>query len=122
MITGFGKIIEERIRVAQKKGHFDNLEGAGKPLALEDDNHIPEDLRLSYKVLKNSGFVPPEIEVRKEIRQTEDLLAETKDTAEQYRAIKKLNFLIMKLNSLSNTSVRFEMPQRYMRKLTDILK
>ncbi|MGB5750795.1 MAG: DnaJ family domain-containing protein, partial [Desulfobacterales bacterium] len=45
MFTGFSRIIEERIRKAQKKGVFDNLEGSGKPLNLENDSHIAEDLR-----------------------------------------------------------------------------
>jgi hypothetical protein len=31
MIPGFEKIVEERILIAQRKGDFDNLEGAGKP-------------------------------------------------------------------------------------------
>ena len=54
MLTGFEKIVEERIRRAQEKGEFKNLEGAGRPLNLAQDSHIPEDLRLSYKILKNA--------------------------------------------------------------------
>ena len=54
MFTGFSKIIEERIRKAQEKGAFENLEGAGKPLDLKDDSHIAEDLRLAHKILKNA--------------------------------------------------------------------
>jgi len=52
MFTGFSKIIEERIRMAQKKGVFENLEGSGKPLDLESDSHIAEDLKLAHKILK----------------------------------------------------------------------
>ena len=70
MFTGFYKIIEERIRAAQKKGVFENLEGSGKPLNLEDDRHIPEDLRLAHKILKNADCLPPEIELKKEIVRT----------------------------------------------------
>jgi hypothetical protein len=55
--------------------------------------------------------------LKKEIKQTEDLLAGMQDTAEKYRTLKKLNFLIMKLNTLRNTSVVFEMPQQYEEKL-----
>ena len=44
MFSGFDKIIEERIKSAQKNGQFDNLEGSGKPLRLDDDRHIPEEL------------------------------------------------------------------------------
>jgi len=114
MLTGFEKIVEERIRQAQKKGEFDNLSGAGKPLKFEDDSYIMEELRLAYKILKNADCIPPEIELKKEINHMEDLLAKMDDTAEKYRTIKKLNFLIMKLNSLRNTSITHEIPQRYM--------
>lgn len=119
MFTGFERIVEERIKIAQYKGKFENLPGAGKPLVFPDDQHIPEDLRLAYKILKNADCVPPEIEMRKEIRRTEDLLADMKDTAERYRALKKLNFMIMKLNATRNSDARFEMPQKYMSELAD---
>ena len=117
MFPGFDKIVEERIRKAQKKGDFDNLAGTGKPLIFEDDRCVPEDIRLAHKILKNADCLPPEIEIKKEIRQTEDLLAGMGETAEKYKIIKKLNFLIMKLNSIRNTSVIFEAPQKYMGKL-----
>ncbi|MEE9495379.1 MAG: DnaJ family domain-containing protein, partial [Desulfobacterales bacterium] len=40
MIPGFTKIVEERIRRAQKKGEFENLEGTGKPLNLAADQAV----------------------------------------------------------------------------------
>ncbi len=119
MFPGFEKMVEERILVAQRKGDFDNLEGSGKPLNLEELAGVPEDLRLSYKILKNAGCLPPEIELKKEITKTEDLLGAMEDTAEKYKLMKKLNFLIMKLNTLRNTSVEFEMPEKYMSSLIE---
>ena len=117
MIPGFNKIVEERIRKAQKKGEFDNLEGTGEPLNLSEDQAVAEELRLAYKILKNADCLPPEIEIKKEIQQTEELLADMTDTSEKYRTIKKLNFLIMKLNTLRSTSINFEEPQKYSDKL-----
>lgn len=119
MFTGFERIVEERIKKAQYQGAFENLPGAGEPLDLSDDRHIPEDLRLAYKILKNADCIPPELEMRKEIQRTEDLLVEMKDTAERYRILKKLNFLIMKLNASRNSDARFELPQHYMSSLSD---
>ena len=121
MLTGFEKIVEERILKAQKKGEFDNLPGSGRPLVFEDDAFVSEELRVAYKILKNAGFVPPEIELKKEIKQTEDLLADMKDATEKYRSIKKLNFLIMKLNLIRDISITHEMPQQYAAKLTERL-
>ena len=119
MITGFEKIVEERIRAAQRNGSFNDLAGSGKPFDTENDLHIPEDLRLAFKMLKNADFIPPEIELKKKIAQTEELLENTEDVAEKYRTLKKLNFLIMKLNSMRDTSVVFEMPQKYLEQVTE---
>lgn len=119
MFTGFERIVEERIKKAQYLGAFDNLSGAGKPLKFQDDRHIPEDLRLAYKILKNADCLPPEIELKKEILTTKDLLANMKDTAQRYRMIKKLNFLIMKLNASRNSDARFDMPQEYVAAITE---
>jgi hypothetical protein len=118
MLYGFEKIIEERILKAQKRGDFDNLEGTGKPICIEDDRHIPEDLRITYKILKNADCLPPEIEMKKEIQRTEDLLISIKDTAEKYRVLKKLNFLILKLNSLRPSCTAVDIPQHYLANLT----
>lgn len=113
MITGFEKIVEERIRQAQKNGDFDNLSGAGKPLSLEDIRQIPEDLRLAYKMLKNADCIPPELEIKKEIRSTESLLETLTDEKLKYKTLKKLNYLILKLNTMRKGAVKFEIPQKY---------
>ena len=122
MFSGFNKIVEERIRRAQKKGEFDNLAGSGKPLVFDDDMCVSEDLRMAHKILKNADCLPPEIELKKEIQQAEDLLSDMQDTAEKYRAIKKLNYLIMKLNTIRNISVELDLPQLYSDKVIDRLE
>lgn len=122
MLPGFAKIVEERIRRAQLRGEFENLEGSGKPLGLGEGSHLPEELRLAYKILKNADCLPPEIELKKEIERTEDLLIGIQDTAEKYRTLKKLNFLIMKLNSMRTTAIELEVPQHYTGKLVGRLE
>ena len=115
------KIADQRIREAIERGELDNLEGKGQPLNLEDDRHIPEDLRLAYKILKNANCLPQEIELRKEIRNAESMLAGIKDTQEKYRQMKKLNFLIMKLNMMRPVSALIEEGQVYYEKVMDKL-
>ena len=122
MFLGFDRIIEERIRRAQQKGEFENLEGTGKPLIFENDGHVAGELRLAYKILKNADCLPPEIELKNEIERTEDLLSGMEDTAEKYRTLKKLNFLILKLNSIGNMPIDLEMPQKYSGKLVERLE
>lgn len=116
------KLADERIREAMKRGEFDNLPGRGRRLPMEDDQHIPEDLRLAYKILKNADCVPPEIQLRNEIRTTEELLAGITDTREKYRQIKKLNYLIMKLNLSRKVSPMLEENQRYYARVLDKVK
>jgi len=122
MISGFEKIVEERIRRAQERGEFDALSGAGRPLELESDGHIAEDLRLAYKILKNAECLPPEVELRTEIEKTEDLLAALPDTAEKYRLLKKLNFLILKVNAVRRASIANEIPQHYAARIVSRLE
>jgi hypothetical protein len=122
MISGFEKIVEERIRRAFERGEFDDLSGAGKPLALEDDSSVPEELRLAFKILKNAECLPPEIELRKEIEKTEDLLAAMPDTAEKYQILKKLNFLILKVNAARGASIANEIPQHYTERIVSRLE
>lgn len=112
-------IVEKRIKEAQKKGDFDDLPGHGEPLEYKDDRHIPEDLRLAYKILKNANCLPPEVEEKKEIRQMEDMLVNAPDEKEKYKLIKKINFKIMKLNMLGNKSPLLEEKQLYYRKLVE---
>lgn len=115
----FQRIAERRIKEAMDNGMFDDLPGAGKPLALENDSHVPEDLRIAHKILKNAGFVPPEVALRKEIATTEDLLNGMEDTKAKYRQLKKLNFLVMKLNMMRGTQMALDRNQRYEQKLVD---
>ena len=118
MFPGFDRIIEERIRQAQKEGKFEKLPGSGKPLPEEQIN-APDDIRLAYKILKNADCLPAELELKKEIRNMQELLSGMQETAEKYNTLKKLNLLIMKLNACRNTSVKFEAPQKYLGSLAE---
>lgn len=117
----FGKIVEKRIKEAQEKGEFNNLPGHGKPIKIEDDSHIPEDLRLAYKILKNADCLPPEVQLKKEIRQMEDMLENMSDEKEKYSQIKRINYKIMQLNMLGKKSPLLEEQQIYYGKLVEKL-
>ena len=71
------RLADAHIESAAQRGEFDDLPGAGKPLPADDAAHVPEHLRAGYRLLKNAGYVPPEIESRRELREVEDLLART---------------------------------------------
>ena len=53
-------LAEKRIAQAIERGEFDHLPGQGKPLDLEEDPMVPEDLRMAYRILRNAGYAPAE--------------------------------------------------------------
>jgi hypothetical protein len=57
-------LVEQKLAEAVSRGELDNLPGAGRPLDLDDDKLVPEELRVAYRILKNAGCVPPEVEAR----------------------------------------------------------
>jgi Domain of unknown function (DUF1992) len=91
------RLAEQRILEAMERGDFDHLPGAGKPLNLDEDKDVPIELRAAYRILKNAGFVPPEIELRREIANAEQLLAQALSSGERQAASERLEFLLIKL-------------------------
>jgi hypothetical protein len=118
-MLGFERIAEKKILEAIEKGELDNLPGAGKPLVFEDEGNVPEDLRLAYKILKNADCLPPELALRKEIRQMEDLLSTMPDEEERYKLIKRINFKILKLNMMGKKSPLLEETEIYYSKVLE---
>jgi hypothetical protein len=86
-------LVEQRLEEAVSRGELDNLPGEGRPLELHDDPLVPEDLRVAYRILKNAGYVPPEVEAVNDIAALERLVAETGDDAARTRAARKLALL-----------------------------
>jgi hypothetical protein len=119
MFAAIERLAEERIREAMDRGEFNDLPGRGEPLELENDSHLPEDLRIAYKILKNADCLPPELQLRKEIHTTQQLLAGITDTQQKYKQLQKLNFLIMKLNMMRRVSPLLEENQRYYAKVAE---
>ncbi|MFC7373561.1 DnaJ family domain-containing protein [Fictibacillus iocasae] len=96
----FFHMAEQKIKEAERKGVFDDLPGKGKPLKLEDDSSVPAELRASYKVLKNAGMVPAEVQLKKEVLKIEDLLQCCTAMDEQERLKKQLNEKTLRFQEL----------------------
>lgn len=89
---------ERHIIDAQQKGEFDNLAGSGERLTLDDDSHVPQDLRAGYRLLKNAGYLPPELEMRKEAVELVDLLSSVEhDPHQRHELNRRLALLELKL-------------------------
>ena len=56
-MQAFESLAEQRIQEALARGELGDLPGEGQPLDLDDDRLVPEELRMVYRVLKNSGVL-----------------------------------------------------------------
>ncbi|GMR04661.1 MAG: DUF1992 domain-containing protein [Thermodesulfobacteriota bacterium] len=94
----FEWLAEERIREAMERGDFADLPGAGRPLSLEDDSGVDPEQRLAFKILKNAGCLPPELELKKDIHRLIDFIATVEDDAEALELKREVDFKIMRFN------------------------
>ena len=117
----FAILAEQKIQEAIERGELDGLPGAGKPLELDDNPLVPEDLRVAYRILKNAGFVPPEIELHKEARSIEQSLGSLPQGPDRARALRRLQLLNMKLAESRPGGRSIRMPPEYHRKLVEKL-
>ena len=75
----FARIAEAKIQDGIERGDFDGLPGRGSPLKLDDMSGVPSHLRLGYKILRNAGVAPPEVELRREVYRLDREIAATSD-------------------------------------------
>ncbi|MFB5174070.1 DUF1992 domain-containing protein [Erwinia amylovora] len=93
------QLAEKHILAALRQGDLDNLPGTGHTLQLDDDSHVPQELRASYRILKNSGYLPPELALRREALELEQLLRSVAERDEEsHQQLKRLSLLELKLN------------------------
>ena len=83
-------IAENKIKDALDKGELDNLTLSGQPLDLDDGQFVPLHLRLSQKILRNAGYLPPVLQLKKEILQLSERLAETTDECARESIMRRL--------------------------------
>ncbi|NJM52661.1 MAG: DUF1992 domain-containing protein [Blastocatellia bacterium] len=100
------KIIEEKIQEAMANGEFDNLEGAGKPQNLDEYFAAPEDVRVGYSLLKSNKFVPPEVDLLKEIGELKEKAGASVDGDEKSKLAKLLNEKILALTIILERNKR----------------
>nr|WP_170834440.1 DUF1992 domain-containing protein [Fictibacillus solisalsi] len=91
---------EQRIKDAIQKGDLDHLPGKGKPLKLEELSTVPQELRMGYKILKNAGYVPEEVQLKKEMMSIQDLIDLCQNPEEKETLKKKWTEKSLRFNSL----------------------
>ncbi|MRT58967.1 DUF1992 domain-containing protein [Enterobacteriaceae bacterium RIT693] len=113
---------ERHIVDAQRNGDFDSLPGSGEPILLDDDSHVPPELRAGYRLLKNAGCLPLEMQQRKDALALVDLLKTVHAQSEDYQVIsKKLALLELKLRQAGvNTDfLRGEYAEKLMQQIDE---
>lgn len=107
-MLGFETIAEQRISEALARGDFQDLPGTGQPLDLDEDLLIPEDLRMAYRILKNAGYVPPEVHTLNEMGALERLVQSLGDGEQRDLALRKLRLLSMQLGEMRSSGLQSE--------------
>lgn len=113
---------ERHITDAQRRGEFDNLPGQGEPLVLDDDSAVPEELRSGYRLLKNAGCLPPELEQRKEAIALADILKGIRREDVRYQELsRRLTLLELKLQQagISTDFLRGDYAEKLMQKINE---
>ncbi len=115
------QIAEARIQEAIERGDLRDLPGAGQPLVLDDDSAVPEVLRAAYRLLKNAGFLPPELQLRQEICQAEQLLQQL-PAGERSRARSRLELLQLRLAAARRQPSNLLLEDQYRQRLLERLE
>ena len=113
---------ERHIAEAQAKGEFDNLAGSGEPLILDDDSHVPPELRAGYRLLKNAGCLPPELEQRREAIEIVDIIKGMGEDDCKCKVVRgRLSLLELKLRQagLSTDFLRGDYADKLLDKIND---
>ena len=92
-------LAEQRIAEALERGEFDDLPGQGLPLDLSEDPLVPEDLRIAYRILKNAGYVPPEVDCLREIADLERFIDSAPDHEARRKAVLRLDVLMARVEA-----------------------
>ena len=102
------EVIAKHLEEARRSGELQSVEGFGKRLP-EDAGWeaTPEEFRLPFKILKNSGYVPPEVEMLRERAALVERVQATTDDVERRTLMQKLSVLeqsiSLRLESMRST-------------------
>jgi len=83
-----------------ERGDFDHLSYHGKPIKLDDLTGVPAHLRMGYKILKNAGVLPEEMQLKKELVSLQDLLDACHDDTARSTITKTMNEKMLRYNMM----------------------
>ncbi len=83
--------LEALIAKARRDGVFDSLPGRGKPLDLDDEAAVPEEMRMAYRVMRNANVAPAEVTALSTLGGLKQQLRDTDDQAERDRLMREIS-------------------------------
>jgi hypothetical protein len=96
--------IARALEESRKSGELEAAKSWGKSLEVDREfNETPDEFRLPFKMLKNAGYVPAEVEMMKEIAALSEEL-NTMSAADPYYEDKRARLTDLRLK----TAVRLE--------------
>ena len=90
--------IGRKLEEAHQSGELQSAASYGKPISADAGwDATPEEFRMGFKILKDAGFAPPEVELFHERARLRALLGSVVSEAEQINVQKDLSELEQKL-------------------------
>jgi hypothetical protein len=77
---------------------------------------VPDDLRLTFKILKNADCLPPELDLRRDIIRLRDLLSTVHDSERRRALVGEVNMKILRLNLMRPVPLTSESARLYIDK------
>jgi hypothetical protein len=77
-------VIKQWVQRAEQSGALEDNPSHGKPLNMNDGYlDTPEEVRMTYKILKNAGYVPAEVQALKDLAALREALNDCTDEQEK---------------------------------------
>jgi len=90
--------IGQSLAASEAKGELRSASNFGKPLDFGDGYaETPEELRMGFKILKDAGFIPPEVHLMREIETLTRKIDSATDENEIFQMKAELAHLRQKL-------------------------
>jgi hypothetical protein len=97
-MRSFEDEIARHLQAMAESGELSRIDGYGKPIPEDAGwNATPEALRMPFKILKNAGIAPPEIEMFQERAKLVAAIRDCSDDAARKTLQKQLNELEQKI-------------------------
>jgi hypothetical protein len=104
----FEDLVETKIKKAMDNGAFQNLKGKGKPIDLSKYYGIPEHLRLGYQILRNAGYLPEEVRLKKEMEVIKEKIRKTKSEKKKQKLMRELSEISQQYNFCMEYNKKFK--------------